>query len=179
MSFTRKKTTKAESVLMASILDELSNIKNFPQKKPFKDNTRKNVVAFKKGRSIQAFVLGKVRSFSESDLVNASKNKRFPGLLVKLSKLIKLHAPSYRWTSIQINKNVATTWHKDKFNIGFSYCLGLGSYTRGGLDLAKDDKKFIFVDNKNSIVKYDGHNLHRTSARKGGDRYAIIWFRHS
>lgn len=170
-------TTKDE--LMKSVLDMLKSIERFPVKKPFIDNTRRNVVGFKEGKFIQAFVLGKARSFSESKLVEASKNRRFPELLNTLRKLMRMHDPHYKWTSIQINKNVKCSWHRDRNNIGESYCLGLGHFKGGGIDVKVDKKNVVNIDNHNKIIKYNGHLEHRTATKKGGDRYAIIWFRHT
>ncbi len=174
-----KKPTKAESELMNEILQDLRDIKSFPTKNPSKDNTRGNVVGGKgKDKIIEAFVLGKVRSFSESNLVNAAANRRFPDLFKKLKKLIKMNDPKFKWNSIQINKNVQCSWHIDKNNIGLSYCLGLGDFQGGGLDIRTTGTKANRYNNQHIMFKYDGKIEHRSAPKKTGDRYALIWFKH-
>lgn len=120
--------------------------------------------------------LEKNRSYGREELVSAKNNRRFPYLLKLLDTLIQLK--NYKYTTIQINKNVKTSWHIDKNNIGKSYCLALGNFQKGGIDirLNKNTKEFKNIDNKNKMVYYDGTIEHRTAEKIGGDRYAIIWF---
>ena len=162
--------------LMKSILEDLENIKHFPTKKPLKDKTRTYIGRV--GATLQTFTLGKVRAYDKSELVNSKYNKRFPELFNKLKKLIKEKAPNYEWTSLIINKNLQSKWHKDKNNIDFSYAIGLGDFKKGGFDI-RTNGDFKSIDNKNKLVKFDGHIEHRTSAgsSKGGNRYAIIYYK--
>ena len=165
--------------LKALTLDILESIVKFPSKNPAKDNTRENIMG-KRKKPIYAFVMGKVRSYSESELVEASKNRRFPFLLSVLKKLIKVKDSNFKWNSIQVNRNVPTEWHRDKGNRGMSYCLALGNFSGGGIDIKDDESgKIQNLNNKNKFVFYDGNLEHRTAKKYGGDRYAIIWFYHT
>lgn len=165
---------------MDETLKELESLKPFPTKNPIKDRTRMNVVGGREeaeGKVIEAFTLGLTRAYDKSKLVS-SKNNSNPKLMklhLLLKKLIKEKDPSYKYTTIQINKNVKTDWHKDKSNIGKSYCLSLGNFTGGALEL-KTDSGIVPLDTKHKMVFYDGDIEHRTGSYKG-TRYAIIWFK--
>ena len=151
----------------------------FPKKS--KDNARTNIFE-KKTDVVEAFVLGKVKDYSRADLVNSVDNIRFPLLTELLHNLIKEHNPSFSYTSIQINKGVKTSWHKDRGNRGMSYCLGLGHYKGGGVDVKLDNGKILHFDNKNKYLYYDGNYYeHSSSPVQSGLRFAIIFYtsRHS
>jgi hypothetical protein len=165
---------------MDEVLYELDNLNPFPTKNPIKDKTRMNVVGGKdeaSGKIIQAFTLGLTRAYDKKHLVPSvnNRNPKFRQLHILLKKLIKEKDPTYKYTTIQINKNVETDWHTDKNNIGKSYCLSLGNFTGGELEL-KADKGIIPLITKNKMIYYDGNIEHRTGNYKG-TRYAIIWFK--
>lgn len=164
---------------MKEVLEYLENLKPFPSKNPIKDKTRMNVVGgkeeAKKEKIIEAFTLGMTRAYDKPHLVPSVNNRKYPDLHLLLKKLIKEKDPSYKYTSIQINKNVETDFHEDKNNIGKSYCLSLGDFTGGALELKKDNG-IIPLNTKNRMVFYDGNIEHRTGKFKG-TRYAIIWFK--
>lgn len=165
---------------MDEVLNELENLNPFPTKNPIKDKTRMNVVGGKseaEGKIIQAFTLGLTRAYDKPNLVSSvnNKNPRLLQLHILLKKLIKEKDPSFKYTTIQINKNVKTDWHSDKNNIGKSYCLSLGNFKGGALEL-KTDKGIIPLDTHNKMVFYNGDIEHRTG-KYTGTRYAIIWFK--
>tara|TARA_R110002126_G_scaffold165189_1_gene313053 strand:- start:325 stop:951 length:627 start_codon:yes stop_codon:yes gene_type:complete len=166
-----------EKPITKDILDILKNM-DFPIKTPAKDKTRSNVL--KKGQTeIEAFVLGKVRAYDKVELVNSVKNIKFPVLFNLLKKLVRTHNPSFKYTSIQINKSVGTNWHRDRGNRGLSYCFALGDYTGGGVVIEFEDGSQKTFDNHNKWLKYDGHSLlHKTASHKGKDRFAIIFYTH-
>jgi hypothetical protein len=163
---------------MKEVLKELESM-DFPTKNPIKDKTRMNVVGgkedAKKEKIIQAFTLGLTRAYDKKELVNSVWNRKYPKLHTLLNNLMKQKDPSYKFTTIQINKNVETDFHKDKNNIDKSYCLSLGNFTGGNLELKKNDK-IVPINTKNRMVFYDGSIEHRTGKFKG-TRYAIIWFK--
>jgi len=163
---------------MKEVLKELENMR-FPTRNPILDRTRMNVLGGKKEAEkknlIEVFSLGLTRAYNRTELVESKFNRRFPKLHSLLTKLMKQKDPSYKFTSIQINKDVKTDFHTDKNNIDKSYCLSLGNFTGGALELKKGDK-IVPINTKNRMVFYDGSIEHRTGAFKG-TRYAIIWFR--
>ena len=143
-------------------------------------NSRKKVVK-KSGTEICAFVLGMVRNFAVAGRLWPSKyNRRHPELLKLLGRLMKVHNPSFRWNAVQLNANVETAPHYDGRNKGLSYCLALGDFTGGGLQLYRDperDAPTEVLRNKRKWVLYDGANLkHGSAPVHSGRRYAIIFF---
>ena len=160
----------------------LDNIKKFPTRRPKADAIKRE----KHGGGVrnnigqtgdyQAFVLGKARDYTKSDLVDSRYNKRFPELHSMLIKWVKWKFPKHKWNAIQVNKNVSTGYHFDKNNKGESLCIGVGNYKGGGVrcKLCKGEKD---IDNKNKWLIYDGANIeHKTIKPSSGTRYAIIFF---
>ena len=167
---------KKLDVFFHLILKELRGIKRFPTKKPYKDKTRQNVL--QKGQeSIEAFTLGKVRAYHQKIMVNSTHNKRFPQLLELLKEAVKEFDPDFTFTTIQINKNVLTSPHKDRNNVGLSLALSLGDFKGGGIEQFNDDGTSTLIDTKNKFQYQDGSKLHRTLPFEG-ERYAMIFFFH-
>lgn len=161
---------------MNEVLEELENIQFNVRKPMFKDNTRKNILGGQ-DKEIEAIVLGLTRDYAKPNLVPSKYTRmdKYKRLHTLLKKLIKEKDPNYKYTTIQVNKNVETAFHKDKNNIGKSYCLSLGDFTGGALELKKGNG-IIPLNTKNRMVLYDGTIEHRTGKYKG-TRYAIIWFK--
>ena len=170
--------------LMKKITDYLDEVERFPSKNPFTGKDDSRMTIFSKsmiGKDIQAFVFGKVRQYyvpKEKAIVDSSitKSGRYEELYSLLQKLIKIHNPDFKYTSIQINKSVETDWHFDKGNVGLSYCLALGNFTGGGVVVRLTPNKEKKYDNKNKWLYYDGHYLKHKSAPSKGTRYAIIFY---
>tara|TARA_B110000046_G_C12979765_1_gene392789 strand:- start:23 stop:574 length:552 start_codon:yes stop_codon:yes gene_type:complete len=160
----------------------LDNIKKFPTRKPkleakgrakWGGGNRNNIG--QKGE-YHAFVLGKARDYTKSELVESTYNKRYPELHSMLIKWVKWKFPKHKWNAIQINKNVSTGYHFDKNNQGESLCIGVGDYKGGGVrcKLCKGEKD---IDNKNKWLVYDGTKIeHKTIKPISGTRYAIIFY---
>ena len=147
-------------------------------KSPKIGNPRKNIFKTKeKAVPIKAFVLGLVRDYAKSKLVPSThmKWKKYQKIFELLKSLMKKHNPKFTFTSIQINNKVPTNWHKDKKNKGLSYCIGVGDFTGGGVDI-KVNKKIINYDNHNKWLLYDGANFEHRTAKFKGNRYAIIFY---
>jgi hypothetical protein len=122
-----------------------------------------------------AMVLGKVRHYFKSDLVNSTATREHKELHKLLNELMKLHNPKFKYTSIQINKNVNCKWHFDKNNKGNSYCISFGDFDGGGIDM-KLNGKIVNFNNKNKWVYYDGGNIEHRTAKLKGDRIAVIYY---
>lgn len=162
--------------LMKEALAELEGIKEFPKRYPGK-GSRANVVNEGDERPIEAFVLGLVKPYYTPGLTASrwNKVKKVEKLHKVLRALMRAKDPNYRFTSIQINKNVPTKWHIDKNNKGQSYCLSLGNFTGGELvQKWKGGTRNLIT--KNRMIKYDGQLEHKTGSWRG-TRYAIIWFK--
>ena len=102
------------------------------------------------------------------------KNQR----VIQLAKeFMEKYDPEFEYTSIQFNRNIRTTRHKDRNNIGESYILGLGSYERGELRVY-GDLDIYDIDIHEKPYKFDAGNVyHETCEWSGGDRYTITWFK--
>lgn len=160
----------------------LLNLK-FPKKKCGLDVkgrqlNRGNIVNYEKVKEVECIILGKVRCFNKAELVNSSMTRRYPELFEVLTHFIYHYHPNFEFTSICINKNVITDYHKDKNNTGQSMCISVGSHVRGGIEIdLEDDSETIKINNKNRFLLYDGSKLrHRTIAPISGDRIAIIYY---
>lgn len=159
------------------ILEELRGIKFFPFTIPKRDNTREKVCE-NPNNKIYAFCLGKARQYNRKYLVDCARNKRYSKLLTKLRTAIKLFNPDFKYTSIQINKNVKCKTHRDKNNVGASVALSLGDFTGGGIIQYNLDGTEKFIDTHNCF-KYQDGDIPHTTAEFTGERYALIFYYHS
>ena len=161
------------NALINEVEEEFKHTK-LPTKKPLSsgENSRSHI-AYKNtlDKGIQAVVLGKVRDYTQSSLVEGRFNKRYSKLFTLLKRLIKAKDPKFKWNSIQINDSVNTKLHKDKNNIGLSYGISFGNHKGGGLEL--EGKLY---DLKHKFFKYDGTLEHRTIKPQSGRRIAVIFF---
>ena len=170
-------TTTLQS-LMEKATKMLMSYKRIPSKNPMKDGTRKNVLQEGQER-IQAFTLGKVRAYHQLEMMNSSNNRtlKYQPLHLVLKQIIQKFNPDFKFTTIQINKNVKCPAHRDRNNVGASIALGLGDYTGGGIEQYEEDGSTTYLDNHNKCVYQDGSLLHKTSDWIG-TRFAIIFFYH-
>jgi len=150
------------------VLEELENTK-FP-----KNISRKNI----SNNSTLSFTLGKVNYRGQYFLDYKTKgpsrwNKKFPKLYRRLNKLMKLHKPDFKYTTIQVNKDVFCNPHIDKNNIGPSYGIAMGDFTGG--ELVVEGKKFNI---NRKFKKFNGTLGHWITPFKG-TRYSLIFFTHT
>lgn len=142
---------------------------NFP-----KTTSRKNI----SDKPIEAFVLGQVNYRGQEFLDFKTKgpsryNKKFPKLFSLLKKFMHQHDPEFKYTTIQLNKNVMSPPHVDKNNVGPSYIIALGDYKGGEL----------FVEGKSHNIrdkffKFNGTKGHWV-APFTGTRYSLVFFTHT
>jgi hypothetical protein len=154
--------------MFKKVLEELESIR-FP-----KTVSRKNISS----KPIEAFVLGDVNYRGQKNLGGKTRgpsryNKKFPELFKAIKDMISYYHPNFKYTTIQLNKNVLSPPHIDKNNVGPSYIIGLGDYTGG--NLAIEGKKFNI---KNKWKYFDGNKGHWTEPFKGL-RYSIVFFTHT
>lgn len=154
---------------MREVLAALRAIDPFPSRV-----SRKN--ALPKGHTkYVGFCFGKVKALDKG-YVRSRFDARFPDLLKAARRLIKAHDPSFKYTSIQVNKNMKCIPHKDTNNIGMSYIIGLGKYTGGHLALGDDPKTLKKVNIRNKFFKFDGrHTTHQVTPFEG-ERYSLVYF---
>ena len=162
----------SEKHVMQQIENELDHMK-WPSRR-----TRE-----KKGwsQNSNAFALGKVRRYDWTTcLVDSRFNVKYPELLKLLHTFMSLHNDEFTFNAIQLNKNIETKPHLDKNNIGDSYCIGLGNFEGGGINIwnGKDvSKSPTPFRNRRKWLRYDGaKNIHSSIPTTEGIRYAIIFF---
>lgn len=124
------------------VLNELRAIK-FP-----KCNSRANVSL----KSNESFVLGDVNYRGQAYLGGKTRgpsrwNAKFPDLFQYCKQLMDSKNPNFKYTTIQVNKNVQCEPHIDKNNVGPSYIIGLGDYEDG--ELVIEGKYFDIKNKKN------------------------------
>jgi hypothetical protein len=136
--------------------------------------SRKNISK----HGIQAFVLGDV-NYRGQESVNFKTrgpsrfNKKFKPLHKALRDLMAWHNPDFKYTTIQVNKNVFCEPHVDKNNVGPSYVIALGDFTGG--TIAVEGKESCI---RNRFLKFDGTKGHWITPFKG-TRYSIVYFTHT
>jgi hypothetical protein len=145
------------------VLRLLRDIRPFPSRK----DTRKRARPIG-AQAYVGFCLGAVNA---ADTVVPSRfNVKYPDLLKAARRLMKAHDPTFRYTSIQVNKNMQCAPHRDKGNAGPSYGIGLGNYTGG--KLVVEGTPHVL---RNRFVKFDGRKLHYVTPFTG-ERYTLIYF---
>jgi len=107
-----------------------------------------------------------------NQVIESSKNKKYPELYEELKNAIKIIAPDFISDSITINHNLKCKRHKDGRNVGDSIIVGLGNYEGG--ELKVEDKIY---DINQKPLKFNGSKLYHETLDFKGDRWSIIWFR--
>jgi len=136
--------------------------------------SRKNISE----EGVQAFTLGDV-NYRGQEAVNfktrgpSRYNKKFKSLYLALRRLIKWYDPTFKYTTIQVNKNVFCNPHVDKNNVGPSYGLAIGDFIGG--NLVVEGTPYNIHDR---FLQFDGTKGHWITPFQG-TRYSIIWFTHT
>lgn len=147
--------------------------------------TRENVMVGKQ-KSYRGFVLGKVNSWShlggsrgkEKILSLKTKLAKYNDIYRAACKLMKSHDPSFRFTSIQFNKNHKMKKHIDSKNVGVSYIIGLGDYEDGRLIIySTNGKTKKFVNIKNKFFKFNGSVYPHETEKFKGNRYTLVYYK--
>tara|TARA_A100001201_G_scaffold142457_1_gene140727 strand:- start:4968 stop:5480 length:513 start_codon:yes stop_codon:yes gene_type:complete len=161
------------------VLDILKEVSPLPKQ------GRNNITADNQGKN-KGVVLGKVRDFlgrgkdsKAGDIVTArlTETPKYKPLFEEASKLMKQHNPNFKFTSIQINENQKTSKHKDGYNVGKSYIIGLGDYTGGEVRLyTKDGKSHKDINIKNRWATFDGSELEHETLPFKGQRFTLVYY---
>ena len=154
----------------AVLLEILAEIKKFP--KSVRYNTR-NESEFKQGMNRPAFCMGSIHSFRQGPRISvATSSPQLQPLLKALLLFMKLYIPSFKFTSIQVNKNFsAGSLHVDN-NQGPSIMISVGNFKGGNLYIDGVGER----QTRNQFVQFDGNVPHMALDYKGGDRYSFVFF---
>lgn len=166
-----------ERKVRQELLDELNSI-DFPLAR-----SRKNII--RGGVVRQGFVLGRVfnwghgllkdsRRFRPSNKTSMPKYEKINELA---KKLMKLHNPNFKYTSIQFNKDNRTAKHVDAHNVGVSEMIGLGDYSGGDVrvfdEFGKNPKDYNV---KNKWLRFDGSLYPHETTPFTGTRYTLVYY---
>ena len=154
-------------------------VQKYIEQMPFKKyaGRQKILQNNKNPNNVDAFALGKVFAWGRGRVFDSRYNALHPELYMLLQRMMQLQDPKFKYTSIQINRGVNTAWHRDKRNLGLSYCLALGDYEGGGIEVRNVDGSTKQFDNKNKWMLYDGNRIaHRSVPPTRGRRIAIIFY---
>tara|TARA_E500000305_G_scaffold111886_2_gene128772 strand:+ start:4676 stop:5182 length:507 start_codon:yes stop_codon:yes gene_type:complete len=159
------------------VLEILKKVSPLPQQ------GRNNITADNKGLN-RGVVLGKVYSWKKTNdgrqgiITGRSTEKpKYKELFAEASKMMTQHNPNFKFTSIQINENQKTSKHKDGYNVGKSYIIGLGDYTGGEVRVyTSDGKSHKDINIKNKWVSFNGSELEHETLPFKGDRYTLVYY---
>jgi hypothetical protein len=126
----------------------------------------------------ESFTLGQVNYRGQKSLGGRTRgpsryNEKFPELYRGIRDMMNEYHPDFKYTTIQVNKNVVSKPHVDKNNVGESYIIALGDYTGG--ELVIEGREYNI---KNRFKKFDGRKGHWVNPF-GGTRYSLVFFTHT
>ncbi len=127
--------------------------------------------AISQGSSI---IFGKVYSRRLKKYTVSTSCTDNPRLYELLKALAAEEVPNFSYTTIAVNKNVVTRPHVDKYNIGPTLILGLGSF-KGG-DLVIRDKDFDLSQNKWLYFWGKDEHYNKPLKRSSDAKYTITLF---
>lgn len=152
---------------------------------PFPHQNRPNIRRDPNKRP-QGFVLGKIRNWAHHQKVYGldkyadsakTKTKKYEEIHRVAKEIMRKHNPNFKFTSIQVNKNNRTAKHKDGYNVGESYMIGLGNYTGGELKIFdENDKNPKTYQTKNKWIKFNGSIYPHETQPFQGDRYTLVYY---
>ena len=166
----RARAVGAQLRTVRALLDVVSP---FPARK----GMRRNVMRPGQDR-VQGFTLGETKKMDVKDrLVPCQYNESMPELRLACDRLIRLAAPGFEYTTIQVNKDQQTALHHDAFNQGPSVIVGLGDYSGGEVVVHYAGGETRTYDIHDRFLRFDGRVAHETAPIRGGPRYTLVYFR--
>ena len=136
-------------------------------------------------RGYEGFVLGIVTSWAGKGenagyrkmLSMKTREPKYNKLFRETKKLMRLKDPSFKFTSIQYNKNHRAARHRDAKNTGISYIVGLGDYTGGELTIFDENEKNpVKHDLRNKFYTFDGSKYPHETCKFKGERYTLVFY---
>jgi len=135
--------------------------------------TRKNI----SDEDVLGFNLGVTDGRAKHGIVVGNAVLEREVLADVLGRFIRQHKPDFKYTSIQVNKNVRCNLHVDGNNLGASYIIGVGDYgpvyIDGGSVWVQDRGA---LDCHNKWVEFDGNIPHSTICPYKGTRYTLVYY---
>ena len=139
-----------------------------------------------------SWLFGMIRDKRKKGMIReAVMNTKHPDLFAYLKGLIKTHDRTFKYTTINVNRNIKCIEHRDGSNIGESIIVGMGDYEDGefvvkGRDyisipalggppwppVLRHDTEYNIQGN---FVRFDGSQVHYTKPFKG-TRISVVYF---
>lgn len=180
---TRKKskvTVESQKKIVLSMLRELK----WPRtQRP--NVLRKSRIDKNESTGYEGFALGIVTSWAGKGenagyrkmLSLKTREPKYKRLFNETKKLMRLKDPSFKFTSIQYNKNNRAARHRDAKNVGVSYIVGLGDYTGGELIIFDENEKNpVKHDIKDKFYSFNGSVYPHETAPYKGERYTLVFY---
>jgi hypothetical protein len=180
---TRKKskvTVESQKKIVLSMLRELK----WPRtQRP--NVVRKSRIEKNENTGYEGFALGIVTSWAGKGenagyrkmLSLKTREPKYKRLFTETKKLMRLKDPSFKFTSIQYNKNNRAARHRDAKNVGVSYIVGLGDYTGGELIIFDENEKNpVKHDIKDKFYSFNGSVYPHETAPYKGERYTLVFY---
>ena len=94
-----------------------------------------------------------------------------------LKELLHRVDPSFKYTSVQVNKNFRGLPHRDKHDVTYQYALSLGDFSDGELMAETGDPNVVVAfDTRGRPTRLDGRRVHWVLPHTGGARYSLIMY---
>ena len=132
-------------------------------------NSRQNVKR-SADQVVNGMCLGVVNARAKGIVYSLAARLR-PNLTRTLVNFARKNCPSFKFTSIQVNKNYLSALHVDKNNHGDSYIIGVGDYADGELWVQNEGA----VNCRHRWQRFNGNFPHCTLPY-AGTRYTLIFF---
>ena len=108
--------------------------------------------------------------------------KKYPHIMDLFEIFINSHSPSFKFSSVYINKNTVCKKHVDSKNTGESLIVSFGDFTGGEIVLYNNQNSFndksqpyeINIQYRSLI--FDGSKIYHSSNEFEGLRYSIVFF---
>jgi hypothetical protein len=149
---------------MKRVLQALREV-DFPRKVGLK-NAEDN----KKEVAVEMMCVGMVYARPHGMIVS-NETLRRPNLTSLLVSLMREYDPTFKFTSIQIDRQRRSPLHCDANNHGRSLMMGLGDYVGGRLWLHGTGP----LDCRERFVEFDGNVAHCTLPFKG-ERFSLMYY---
>ena len=109
------------------------------------------------------------------NLVGLSRpSHHHPEIYQEITRIGRLLAPDFPFTSIHLNKNVICPPHTDATNVGTSMVVSLGDYTGCSLVVGGEE-----VDTRHRGVIFDGTKItHYNNPNLTGTKYSLVYYTH-
>ena len=149
------------------LFDMLEKIK-FRERKQEHGTNRRNFPPYR------GAIFGRVNARFKGWRDLSSDSIKYPEVYAELKKLGDAIVP-FKWTSIQLNRQLVCPRHTDAANVGASVLLSFGTY--------KGQSGFIYIDGKKynaykNPLMFDGSKLeHWNTPITSGIKYSLVYFR--